>query len=244
MKREIPNELKRASLEKVLESHTFARAEQMRRLLHWLVDRAMEDGTPPSEYEVGRDALHRPESFDPQTDSLVRKEMNRLRAKLKLYYSSEGNCDSVCIRSGDGYRMAFDWAHPVAASNGQTNGHGSLLVPPLNAGDGCTETAEAFYEELLLHIASSGKLHLISQTTARMYGQSFGDVRDFAAKTGAEYVMEGTLRTKGDAAQVTIWLVNGATGIAQQLSRLAGNDVGHLAGQVAQLLVSRIQPAN
>ena len=240
MKRQVPDELKRASLEKVLESLAFARAEQMRRLLCWLVDRALESGTPPTEYEVGRLALRRPETFDPQTDSLVRKEMNRLRSKLRLYYAVEGSEDLVRLRSEDGYRISFEWAHPQTVPAAAGNHHRSVLVLPPNAGNGATELAENFYEELLIQLAAADHLHLISQTTARMYAQSFGDVREVAMKTGAEFVVEGTLRTRDDSAQVTLWLVDGTTGIAHQLSRLTGGDVTKLAGEAAEKLVERL----
>jgi serine/threonine-protein kinase len=47
------------------------------------------------EYALGVDLFGRGESFDPQTDAIVRTEVSRLRAKLKTYYSSDGRDDPV-----------------------------------------------------------------------------------------------------------------------------------------------------
>ena len=57
----------------------------------------------------------RPENFDPQTDSLVRKEMSRLRGKIRDYYGKEGRDDAVRIRNKDAYHLTFEFADFAAA---------------------------------------------------------------------------------------------------------------------------------
>src|SRR5262249_11818126 len=89
----VPDDLCRANLEKRSASATFARAEQLRNLLEWLVYRSLNaNAEPPTEKEVGELALNR-KDYDPQTESLVRKEMSRLREKLARYYEREGAHD-------------------------------------------------------------------------------------------------------------------------------------------------------
>src|SRR5690242_20239890 len=67
--------IRRACIDQVLSSATFARADQLRRLLAWLGERSLRpDSVVPTEKEIGKVVLLR-KDFDPQTDSLVRKEM-------------------------------------------------------------------------------------------------------------------------------------------------------------------------
>ena len=60
----VPEELKRAFLQKVVDSSKFARCHQLRRLLNWLGEKALE-GITPSEYDVGIAPLQRSRNFDP-----------------------------------------------------------------------------------------------------------------------------------------------------------------------------------
>lgn len=71
----------------IVESETFRSAPMMRTLLLYLWKH---QGDPISEYAVGIDALGRPPSFDPRTDSTVRVQISRLRAKLKEFYEASG----------------------------------------------------------------------------------------------------------------------------------------------------------
>jgi hypothetical protein len=103
----VPEGLCRAHLNRILSSATLARAEQLRRLLEWLGDRSLSRfREPPSEKEIGETVLERP-SFDPQTNSLVRKEMSRLRKKLAPYYAREGARERIRIHSAGGGPVPF-----------------------------------------------------------------------------------------------------------------------------------------
>jgi len=42
------------------------------------------------EYLIGTEVYHRPTSYHPSEDSIVRSEARRLRSKLKEYYDSVG----------------------------------------------------------------------------------------------------------------------------------------------------------
>ncbi|HVW85355.1 MAG TPA: helix-turn-helix domain-containing protein [Bryobacteraceae bacterium] len=77
----------------IVESETFRSAPMMRTLLLYLWKH---QGEPISEYAVAIDALGRPSTFDPRTDSTVRVQISRLRAKLKEFYEAAG--DSFPLR--------------------------------------------------------------------------------------------------------------------------------------------------
>src|SRR5688572_13297499 len=83
----IPTGFKAVYLEKIAASRTFARSAQLRRLLQFLGERTLSDDAGPTEYDVAFQVLNRGPEFDPRSDSVVRKEMSRLRAKLADYYA-------------------------------------------------------------------------------------------------------------------------------------------------------------
>jgi TolB-like protein len=228
MKPAVPPELKRISLDKVAASRAFARAEQLRRLLLWLGGKALDGCAPPTEYEVARGALLKPEDYDPQTDSLVRKEMTRVRSKLRAYYGEEGTADSLRICNDDAYQLTFEFSGTASlpGPSAQTRG---LLVLPFYAASQVAGQAEILYGELLLRLAGIPKLELVAQTTARKYAGRHGDIREFAAESGADLVIEATLRPRNDDLVFTIWLADGRTGRTRKPCRLQGSDPEVLA---------------
>ena len=88
----------REQLTKILRSDTFAAAPVLSRFLRHIVEHAL-DGAADSlkEYAVGVEVFRRGESFDPRTDTIVRVQARRLRAKLKDYYTAQGQRDSIVI---------------------------------------------------------------------------------------------------------------------------------------------------
>ena len=239
------DDLKRAYLEKVAASAAFSRAEQLRRLFAWLARRSLDNLPQPTEYEIACAVLRRPQTFDPQTDSLVRREMCRLRLKLREYYSQEGSRDAVRIRAAGPYRLAFDVIAPPRTSLDHDPARAvCLLILPLYASPAAGNQAEIFYGELLTRISSFANFELIAQTTARSYGRQLGDARHFAAQTGADFVLEGTARESAAGLMITLWLVDGQTGRTRIFCRLTGSDLEELARRAAAALPVGHPPAD
>ena len=74
-------------LRQVLKSDTFRTAPVMQNLLLYLWEH---QGQSISEYAIATGALGRPPAFDPKSDSTVRVQVARLRAKLKEFYEAVG----------------------------------------------------------------------------------------------------------------------------------------------------------
>jgi len=91
-------EAERAELRAVLESHLFTRSPTLTHLLSYLCEKtfAGESGQI-KEYSVGLDVFDRRDSFDQDTDSIVRVQANRLRKRLSEYYASEGASHPIHI---------------------------------------------------------------------------------------------------------------------------------------------------
>ena len=227
---QIPEELKRKAIAKILASDTLKRSEQLRRLFNWLRLASLTSHAPPSEYEVGVGALRRSKDFDPQSESLVRREMCRLREKLTRYYASEGRQEPLRLDCGNGYRMHFRWAAPPTRTNEQ--GTPCLLILPLRTTGDLTAWATSLFDELFLRLGGSPFVQLVAQTTCLRYAGRTGDIRDFAAETGAELVLEGNVRREPPAlARSTLWLVDGKSGLIRDQCLLADQH----AAEAAQL---------
>lgn len=81
----------RAELKAVLESEEFKRAPTLIRLLSYLCEKVFAgEANSIKEYSVGVEVFGRGTSFDPDTDSIVRVEANRLRKRIADYYAASG----------------------------------------------------------------------------------------------------------------------------------------------------------
>ena len=87
----VRREAEDAELQAVLQAHLFARSPALTRLLSYLCEKVFAGETEQiKEYSVAIDVFDRQDSFDPDVDSIVRVQANRLRKHLAKYYASEG----------------------------------------------------------------------------------------------------------------------------------------------------------
>ncbi len=91
-------EEKRKALQRALDSHTFARSEQLRSFLRYVCEAEFRGaGGHLTEYVIGTEVLHRPAGYSPAEDSVVRTRAYELRQKLEKLYSRELYGDAVQI---------------------------------------------------------------------------------------------------------------------------------------------------
>lgn len=84
-------EEQRAELKSVLESATFVRAPKLAQLLSYLCERLFSGkASQIKEYSIRVEVFGRGDSFDQNSDSIVRVEANRLRKRLAEFYFGEG----------------------------------------------------------------------------------------------------------------------------------------------------------
>ncbi len=84
-------EAQRAELRAVLESKEFTRAPKLAHLLSYLCEKLFAgEANQIKEYSIGLEVFHRGDTFDQDSDSIVRVEANRLRRRLAEYYASDG----------------------------------------------------------------------------------------------------------------------------------------------------------
>lgn len=91
-------EEERAELQRVLGSTLFSRSPTLTHLLSYLCEKTFVGETDQiKEYTVALDVFDRRDSFDQDTDSIVRVQANRLRKRLSEYYAVEGAGHSIHI---------------------------------------------------------------------------------------------------------------------------------------------------
>ena len=107
----------REQLLRIVESELFVQGPRQSRFLTYIVDATLEGKADRlNQFAVGIEVFDRDESFDPSTDSIVRVEAGRLRAKLVEYYSRLGRNDTVVITlPKGGYGASFEFRSGPAA---------------------------------------------------------------------------------------------------------------------------------
>jgi Malectin domain len=96
-------EAERVELDALLTSGELGRANNIVRLLTFVCEKYFEGAEDEiKEYSIAVQALGRPDSFDPQVDTIVRVTAHALRKRLEEYYRSAGTNHSVqiCLPSG------------------------------------------------------------------------------------------------------------------------------------------------
>ena len=95
-RRELPDSIVRAQLERILASEVLSRSQQLRRFLSFIVEqRVAGQGQTLKESVLAHDLYGKGTDFDGGTDPVVRVDARRLRDKLREYYA--GRSDSVVI---------------------------------------------------------------------------------------------------------------------------------------------------
>ena len=86
----------RKQLDQIEASATFAQATRLVGFLRYIVEASIAgEASRLNQYSIAIDVMGRGAEFDPSTDSSVRVEAGRLRAKIREYYDMEGATDTI-----------------------------------------------------------------------------------------------------------------------------------------------------
>src|SRR5689334_7060622 len=93
----------RKQLDRVLSSPGFMRNERLSRFLRFVVQETL-DGKAAEIKEslVGIEVFRRAPGYDTKSDSVVRTEAAKMRARLAEYYAAEGSSDPIVIELPQG----------------------------------------------------------------------------------------------------------------------------------------------
>lgn len=108
---------KSTQLEKILHSRTLNGSETLKSFLRFVVQKAIDgEESQLRESLIATKVFGRQENYDSRTDSVVRVQAGRLRAKLSEYYADEGQNDPLIIDlPKGGYSPTFQFREIVEA---------------------------------------------------------------------------------------------------------------------------------
>ena len=108
----------RTALDELLGWSGISRSPQLSELLRYVVERTLSgDEGAIKAYSIAVDVFGRPQSFDPQSDPIVRVQARRLRTLLEQYYDMGKSESAVQIHLPLGrYVPEFSFAHRPVAS--------------------------------------------------------------------------------------------------------------------------------
>lgn len=125
----------RQQLAKMLHCRLFCHSPRLSRFFGFTVEQALVGAEGRlKEYAIALEVFGKPETFDPRMDSAVRVAARQLRAKIDLYYLTEGAHDPVLIRYRPGdyipkFYYRAEEAPRVIAPVGEFESHrGAVLV--------------------------------------------------------------------------------------------------------------------
>ena len=219
----------RGQLDRILGCEDFAQSDRMRSFLKFVVEESLA-GRPErlKEYTIALEVFGRDESFDPQTNTIVRVEAGRLRRRLERYYLTEGREDEIRIDLPKGsYAPLFratrpatkpraavlEAAAPAPAPAAETDdnvvalptGPSIAVLPFANlSGDPAQEFfADGITEEIINDLTRFPDLRVISRHSTFKYKGQAIDIRDVGRDLGVRYVLEGGVRKAGDLVRVS-----------------------------------------
>jgi hypothetical protein len=80
-----------AELTRILQSPTFDRSERLQKFLEYICELTLNgEGSRINEYLIGSEVFRKGTDYNPNEDSIVRRQAHALRKKLQDYYAAEG----------------------------------------------------------------------------------------------------------------------------------------------------------
>jgi adenylate cyclase len=216
-KEEAAFETIRSQLEKILSSGDFDASDRNRQFLRHIVEETLAGRADRIKaYTIATVVFGRGTGFDPQLDSIVRIEAGRLRRSLERYYLTAGAHDRLHIAIPKGtYVPSFTEADngPVRHATETRDGNPAILVGTF---EGETEADKpqflmrGFVRELIVGLTRFRDILVFgAATSSRLRGES----RDrIAAETGADFVLDGSIRQVEDRLLAEALLMETASG--------------------------------
>jgi hypothetical protein len=125
---ERPKTDEQEAVERILNHKLFVNAPLLSSFLIYVCQRALEEGAARiSEQEIGVHVFHRPRSYDPSEDNIVRNYARQLRKRLEEYYAADGQYDSFRVEIPKGGYVPR--ITPVSSNNESIEAPKPLVTP-------------------------------------------------------------------------------------------------------------------
>jgi TolB-like protein len=227
-----PDAIKR-QLQRVLDSSYFRTSKQLSCFLRFVVEESLCGRSHKlSQYAIAIN-LGRDESFDPNTDPVIRIEARRLRQTLALYYQQEGQRDSIRIEIPTGRYVPVFRQNSVGEEPGSAtelrSGAGAVSANPVAKGtEGPSiallnftclgqdreleEIAISLTEELSAALSCCEFIKLIRPIAAEGFLNDAQELEQRNHEYRADYVLDGKLQRWGEEIRLFSRLCDPVTG--------------------------------
>jgi adenylate cyclase len=207
----------RVQLEKILASDGFVRSKGLCRFLQFAVEQKLRNQSVRlKEYLIGVTVFDRGEAFNPGADPIVRVQARRLRAKLNLYYETEGHADTVQIDLPSGGYVPVFQHRTASAGQGMpepATRPSVVVLPFVNIGPHENERfSDGLTEELIHVLSQTSAMRVLARTSAFQFKGKTHDIRTIGEQLGVDAVVEGSVRSDGDTLRISAGLIDVADG--------------------------------
>ena len=227
--KEIVSSMVREQLERVLAGPEFVTSKKLKQFLSYVVEQKL-NGHPDeiTQYAIAVEALGYETDFDPNTVPNVRVLARRLRRALDQYYSTNSGRDPIRIDIPKGrYVPDFRDNHFASGAPGSsepttpvsTHTSRALIQPTiavitfdyLNDKPKYDYVATGLTEELIIALNRFPEFRVIGPLRRNVIHEQNLDSRGIGQVYGVRFVLEGTLRTKGQLLRLTVRLSDAHT---------------------------------
>jgi TolB-like protein/Tfp pilus assembly protein PilF len=239
-----------AQLDKLDQSRLFARSGRMRRFLRFAVEHALAGtGDQIKEYSVGVEVFDRKQDYDPRTDPIVRVEARRLREKLRLYYKSDGQNDSVVIELPKGAYMPV-FGSRAASSIAAPAGNAPTAIAVLPFANLSPEAGDDYFsdgltEELILLLTRVKELRVVAWYSASQFRGREQDLRAIREELNVGVVLRGSVRRSDARVRVMAQLIDTGSGayLWSEAFDRGARDVLAIQEEIARAIVGTLRLA-
>ncbi|MCU1262003.1 MAG: repeat-containing protein [Bryobacterales bacterium] len=238
-----------AQLDRILASATFANSERLSRFLRFAVQGATQGHCDQlKEYALALSVFDKRDSFDPRFDAIVRVEAGRLRARLKQYYDTEGQRDSLVIDLPKGSyvpRFAAQKGEPEEASRSSYSLNSIAVLPFLDHSPNRDQEyfCDGMTEELINALTKLRGLHVAAWTSALRLRGKAQDVWNVAEQLKVGTVVSGSVRKAGERLRITVQLIGTADGcyLWSEIYDRELRDVFSVQEEISQAIVAKLK---
>lgn len=227
-------------LERILTSADLAQSDRIKGFLRFVVEESLKGRAERlKEYTIATEVFGRDESFDPQTNTIVRVQAGRLRRQLERYYLTEGRTDEIRISLPKGsYVPVFrrlqlvpelapapvaqvvpapevaSLPEPAESAARLPTGPSIAVLPFENlSGDpGQDFFVDGITEEIINDLTRFPDLRVIARHSTFKYKGQRIDIRDVGRDLGVRFVLEGSVRKAEQMIRVTGQLIDAEDG--------------------------------
>lgn len=227
----IQEDLVREELNRVCEDELFRETTRMKRFLRYVVEETLDGrGSRLKGYVIGVEVFDRPDSFDPQADTIVRVQAGQLRRRLDLYYADRGKTSKVRILMPKGrYAPTFELRQnpyldetvdPLTliekGVSQISDPRPSLAVLTLDdlsfqVREERDYFADGLSAEIVNALVQFRSLRIVTLTPSVSTSLAQKSVRDIGRECDADFVLSGSVRRDGEVFRVTVSLIRSET---------------------------------